>query len=151
MSRSWTRRLLPGVLVLAFAGSVHAQSFAWWKSEQFQKEVGLTTEQCARIDNMFQAVLPKLRQGKEELDKQETELSRLIETNADEAQVSKQVDRVEAIRASLNKTRTLLLLHHRQVLTPDQLVKFKAAHDKWVQDHPRQRQSDRDHDTPYKR
>jgi Spy/CpxP family protein refolding chaperone len=123
--------------LLALAGSVNAQSFAWWKSEQFQKEVGLTTEQCARIDNVFQTALPRLRQGKEELDKQETELSRLIEANADEAQVTKQVDRVEAIRASLNKTRTLLLLHERQVLTQDQRVRFKAAHDKWVQDHPR--------------
>jgi Spy/CpxP family protein refolding chaperone len=147
MGRSWTRRLLPGALVLALAGSVNAQSFAWWKSEQFQKEVGLTTEQCARIDTMFQTALPKLRQGKEELDKQEAELSRLIETNADEAQVTKQVDRVEAIRASLNKTRTLLLLHERQVLTPDQLVRFKAAHDKWVQDHPRPPRPG-DHDAP---
>jgi Spy/CpxP family protein refolding chaperone len=145
MGRSWIRWLLPGALSLALAGVVNAQSFAWWKSEQFQKEVGLTTEQCARVDNVFQTALPKLRQGKEELDKQETELSRLIETNADEALVTKQVDRVEAIRASLNKTRTLLLLHERQVLTPDQLVRFKAAHDKWVQDHPRPpRPGDRD-------
>jgi Spy/CpxP family protein refolding chaperone len=148
MSRSWTRRLLPGALLLALAGSVDAQSFAWWKSEQFQKEVGLTADQCTRIDNMFQTALPKLRQGKEELDKQEAELSRLIETNADEAQVTRQVDRVETIRASLNKTRTLLLLHERQVLTPDQLVRFKAAHDKWVQDHPRRPD---DHDGPHKK
>jgi Spy/CpxP family protein refolding chaperone len=149
MRRPWIRPLLLGALLLALAGSVNAQSFAWWKSEQFQKEVGLTPEQCARIDNVFQTALPRLRQGKEELDKQETELSRLIETNADEAQVTKQVDRVEAIRASLNKTRTLLLLHERQVLTPDQLVRFKAAHDKWVQDHPRPPRSG-DHDAAHK-
>lgn len=142
MSPTLSRRLLPAALVLALAGSVNAQSFAWWKSEQFQKEVGLTADQCARVDNIFQSTLPKLRQGKEELDRQEAELSRLIEINADEAQVIRQVDRVEAIRSSLNKTRTLLLLHERQVLTPDQLVKFKAAHDKWVQEHPRPRPGD---------
>jgi len=150
MRRPWIRPLLLGALLLALTGSVNAQSFAWWKSEQFQKEVGLTPEQCARIDNVFQTALPRLRQGKEELDKQETELSRLIETNADEAQVTKQVDRVEAIRASLNKTRTLLLLHERQVLTPDQLVRFKAAHDKWVQDHPRPVRPG-DHDAAHRR
>jgi Spy/CpxP family protein refolding chaperone len=153
MGRSWIRALVPGALMLALAGAVDAQSngqsFAWWKSEQFQKEVGLTAEQCTRIDNVFQTALPRLRQGKEELDRQETELSRLIETNADEALVTKQVDRVEAIRASLNKTRTLLLLHERQVLTPDQLVRFKAAHDKWVQDHPRPPRSG-DHDAAHK-
>jgi hypothetical protein len=139
MRPTWTRRLLPAALLLALAGSVNAQSFAWWKSEQFQKEVGLTPEQCSRIDTIFQSTLPKLRLGKEELDKQEAELSRLIELNADESQVIRQVDRVEAIRASLNKTRTLLLLHERQALTADQLVKFKAAHDKWVLEHPRPR------------
>ncbi len=142
MSPAWTRRLLPALLVVALAGAVNAQSFAWWKSEQFQKEVGLTPEQCTRIDTVFQNALPKLRQGKEELDKQEAELSRLIEINADEAQVSRQIDRVEAIRASLNKARLLMLLHERQVLTPDQLVKFKAAHEKWVQDHPRPKPGD---------
>lgn len=149
MSPAWTRRLLPALLVVALAGSVNAQSFAWWKSDQFKKDVGLTTEQCTRIDTVFQSTLLKLRQGKEELDAQEAELSRLIDNNSDEAQVSKQIDRVEAIRASLNKTRLLMLLHERQVLTSDQLVKFKAAHDKWVQDHPRPKPGD-DHDAPKK-
>ena len=149
MSPAWTRRLLPALLVVALGGSVNAQSFAWWKSDQFKKDVGLTAEQCTRIDTVFQSTLVKLRQGKEDLDAQDAELSRLIESNSDEAQVSKQIDRVEAIRASLNKTRLLMLLHERQVLTPDQLVKFKAAHDKWVQDHPRPKPGD-DHDTPKK-
>jgi Spy/CpxP family protein refolding chaperone len=152
MGPAWTRRLLPALVVVALAGSVNAQSFAWWKSEQFQKDVGLTTEQCARIDTVFQSTLVKLRQGKEELDTQEAALSRMIEANSDEAQVSRQIDRVEAIRASLNKTRLLMLLHERQVLTPDQLVKFKAAHDKWVQDHPRPKPGDEhDHDAPRKK
>jgi Spy/CpxP family protein refolding chaperone len=151
MSPAWTRRLAAALLLVALGSVVNAQSFAWWKSEQFQKEVGLTADQCTRIDTVFQTALPKLRQGKEELDKQEAELSRLIEINADEAQVSRQIDRVEAIRASLNKARLLMLLHERQVLTPDQLVKFKAAHDKWVQDHPRPKPGgDPHHDSPRK-
>ena len=130
--------------------AVGAQSFAWWKSEQFQKEVGLTTEQCARIDNIFQAALPKLRESKEELDKQETKLSNLIAESADEARVLRQVDRVEAIRASLNKMRTLMLLHERQVLTPDQLVKFKAAYAQWEKDHPRPPRPGTSREMPHK-
>jgi Spy/CpxP family protein refolding chaperone len=125
------------LLQLASAPAVGAQSFAWWKSEQFQKDVGLTTEQCARIDNIFQSTLPKLRESKEELDKQEAKLSKLIAEAADETRVIRQVDRVEAIRGSLNKMRTLMLLHERQVLTPEQLVKFKAAYEQWEKDHPR--------------
>lgn len=136
---SWVRvrPALATLLLLALAAPVSAQSFAWWKDEQFQKEVGLTSDQCTRIDTVFQTTLPKLRQGKEELDRLQAELSTLIETNADEALVVKQIDRVEAQRAMLNKMRTLMLLHEHQVLKPDQLVRFKAAYDKWTQDHHR--------------
>jgi Spy/CpxP family protein refolding chaperone len=124
---------LLGVLLIlsGIAAPVGAQSFAWWKSEQFQKDLGLTSDQATRIDNLFQATLPRLRQDKEELDRQEAELSNQIEAGLDEVQVTKQVDKVEATRAHLNKTRTLMLLHMRQVLTPDQRVKFKALHEQW--------------------
>jgi Spy/CpxP family protein refolding chaperone len=132
------RAALAALALLALATPLSAQSFAWWKSEAFQKEVGLTADQCTRIDAVFQGTFPKLRQGRDELDKQEAELSKLIEENSDEAAVIHQVDRVEAIRASLNKARTLMLFHMHQVLTPDQLVKFKVAHDKWVQEHRKQ-------------
>ena len=130
-------RLAWAALLVALAAPVSAQSFAWWKDQHFQKEVGLTPEQCVRIDTVFQTTLPKLRQGKQELDRLEEELSKLIEANADEPQVVREVDRVEAQRASLNKMRTLMLLHMHQVLTPEQLVRFKAAHDQWEKDHPR--------------
>ena len=39
--------------------------------------------------------MPELRQEKDELDRLEDKLSRLIETNADEALVARQIDRVE--------------------------------------------------------
>jgi Spy/CpxP family protein refolding chaperone len=135
MSRAWSRGAVAILLLLALAPPVGAQSFAWWKSEPFQKEVGLSADQCTRIDNVFQSTLPKLRQGHDELDKQEAELSRMIEANADEGLVVKQVDRVEASRATLGKMRTMMLFHMHQVLTAEQLAKFKIAHDKWVQEH----------------
>ncbi len=123
-------------LVVALASPVRGQSFgfAWWKSDQFQKTLGLTADQTTRIDTVFQTALPDLRHGKEELDQQEARLSHMIETNADEAKVVRQVDQVEAIRAQLNKMRTLMLLHMRQVLTPDQRVKLKALHDQYEND-----------------
>lgn len=141
MKPSSSVRLVWAILLLGLAAPAHAQSFAWWKDQHFQHEVGLTSDQCGRIDTVFQTTLPKLRQGKEELDRLEAELSKLIETNADEALVVRQVDRVEAQRAALNKMRTLMLLHMHQVLTPEQLVKFKAAHDQWEKDHPRPQRS----------
>ncbi len=103
------------------------QRFAWWRSEQYQKNLGLSTDQVNRLEAIFQAVLPELRKGRDDLDHHEAELSRLIETGADEALVTRQLDKVEAIRSRVNKTRQLMLLHHRQVLTPEQRVKLAQA------------------------
>jgi Spy/CpxP family protein refolding chaperone len=101
--------------------------FAWWRSEPYQKNLGLSADQVNRLEAIFQAVLPELRKGRDDLDHHEAELSRLIETGADEALVTRQLDKVEAIRSRVNKTRQLMLLHHRQVLTPEQRVKLAQA------------------------
>jgi Spy/CpxP family protein refolding chaperone len=103
------------------------QRFAWWRSEPYQKNLGLSIDQVNRLEAIFQNVLPDLRKGRDDLDRHEAELSRLIETGAVEALVIKQLDKVEALRSHLNKTRQLMLLHHRQVLTPEQRVKLAQA------------------------
>jgi Spy/CpxP family protein refolding chaperone len=135
------RLIFGGVLctwfILALAGPAQAQSpspFAWWKSEQFRKDLGLTREQCARIDKVFEAAVPRLRQSKQELDREEAYLSRLIEADAGEAQVARELDKVEAIRGNLNKMRTLMLLHQRELLTAEQRIKFKTLHEQWERD-----------------
>jgi Spy/CpxP family protein refolding chaperone len=131
------RWLLTAAVLLAIAVPLRAQSFGfpWWRDAQFQKELNLSADQSARIDSVFQATMPSLRQKKEELDQQEAELSRLIAANADEQVVTRQVDRVEAIRSHMNKSRTLLLLHIRQVLTPDQRAKLNKLYEQRVNDH----------------
>ena len=144
MKLTWACRLLPAVFVLALVAPVHAQSFGfpWWRDAQFQKDLVLSAEQAARIDGVFQAAVSNLRQKKEELDLQEAELSRLIASNADELVVTRQVDKVEAIRANLNKMRTLMLLHMRQVLSPDQRVKLNKLHEQYERDHKRPSRGD---------
>jgi Spy/CpxP family protein refolding chaperone len=102
--------------------------------EQFQKNLGLSTDQVTRLEAIFQTALPDLRRGRDDLDRQEAETSRLIEMNAEEAIVVRQVDKVELIRSHLNKTRQLLLLHQRQLLTPEQRVKLKALFDQMQAD-----------------
>jgi Spy/CpxP family protein refolding chaperone len=136
------RSLVALAAVLALGTPAGAQTFAWWRSSQFQKDIGLTQDQYSRIDNVFQSSMLKLRQVKEELDRQEAELSSMIESDADESLLTQQIDRVESTRATLNKERTLMLLHMRQVLTPEQRVKFKAAHGQWERDHRRSGRGD---------
>jgi Spy/CpxP family protein refolding chaperone len=144
MRLSWICRLLPALLLLALAAPVHGQSFgfAWWKDAQFQRELALSADQSARIDAIFQAAISQLRSKKEELDKQEDVLSQQIVAGADEVLVTKQVDRVEAIRSHMNKMRTLMLLKERQVLTPDQRLKLNKLHEQWERYHKRPSRGD---------
>jgi len=139
MRQTWVCRLLLVACVLALAVPVHGQSFgfAWWKDPQFQRELGLSADQSARIDAIFEAAISQLRPKKEELDKQEELLSQQIVAGADEALVTRQVDKVEAIRSHMNKMRTLMLLKERQILTPDQRVKLNKLHEQWERDHKR--------------
>jgi Spy/CpxP family protein refolding chaperone len=140
MTVSTWRRLIVSAGLIAMSVSAFAQqpqaqpSFKWWQSEQFQKDLGLTPDQVARIDAIFQATLPELRQRKDELDVLETRLSRLIEMDTDEAVIARHVDKTEAARGTLNKMRTLMLMRMRQVLRPDQRVRFKALHERWDRD-----------------
>src|SRR5436190_22558377 len=83
--------------------------FAWWKSEPFKKELGLTADQSARIDKIWETTRPELRQEWDELQKFEEKLSHLIQVDADEAVRARQIDRVETARATTNKTRSPML------------------------------------------
>src|SRR5262245_62176463 len=145
MTPRWLSRAVALVGLVALTAPLHGQSFGfpWWRDAQFQRELTLTSDQSARIDSVFQQTIPQLRQKKTELDAQEEELSRMIAANADEAVVTRQVDKVEAIRANMNKMRTLMLLRMRQVLSPEQRVKLNQLHDKWEKEHRRDRERGR--------
>jgi Spy/CpxP family protein refolding chaperone len=132
-------------VVLALAAPLHAQSFgfSWWKDAQFQRDLGLTPDQTAKIDAIFQSTISLLRQKKADLDRQEDELSLMIAAGADESLVTRQVDKVESTRASMNKMRTLMLLHERQVLTPDQRVRLNKLHEQMFKDKDRGKSRDK--------
>jgi Spy/CpxP family protein refolding chaperone len=136
MRSTWSRWWLAVSVLLALAAPVHAQSFgfSWWKDAQFQRDLGLTADQTAKIDTIFQSTISLLRQKKADLDRQEDELSSMIAAGADESLVTRQVDKVESTRASMNKMRTLMLLHERQVLTPDQRVRLNKLHEQMFKD-----------------
>ena len=134
------RSLLPAVIVLAWAAPAVAQPPSpfvpgrWWKD--FQTTLSLTDEQSSRIDAVFQAALPELRHKRDELEAQESELSRLIRADADEGLIAKQSDRTEAVRTILNKNRTLMLVHMRAILSPEQRIKLNSLREQWDKDHP---------------
>jgi Spy/CpxP family protein refolding chaperone len=119
------RGIALAVLVLACATPAMAQRGKWWQNDRFKAELGLTTEQSARLEEIFQKTLPTLRQRMHALDQAEEEFDRLVES-ADDASVMKHVEIVEEARAELNKARTVMLLRMRRTLTTDQWAKFTA-------------------------
>ena len=100
--------------------------FKFWQGD-VQAELGITNQQSAAIEQIFQATMPKLEETKQKLDKLEATLSQTIRDNtADLATVAMQVDRQESTRAELYKTRTLMLYRMRLLLTPEQRARLQA-------------------------
>lgn len=122
------------VLPAARGSQPPSGGYKWWQTQK--QELGLTADQSARIDGIWQASVPQFRDLKKELDLAEDTLSQMIAAGvAGEAAVVQQVDRVEAARGALSKARTLMLYRMRQVLTPAQRAKLSALHE-----HQRQRE-----------
>ena len=114
-------------VAFVLAVPVAGQGSKWWQSDQYKRELGLTSEQSRRLEEIFQAAVPGLRVQKRALDQAELEFERLVE-KGDDGAVMEQVGRVETARAELNKSRTMMLLRMRRVLTSDQWAKFTALH-----------------------
>jgi Spy/CpxP family protein refolding chaperone len=124
------------------------QGFKWWQSERFQRELALSGDQTTRLEQVFQALQPLLQTQKSALDKHEAALSRVIaDPKTDEAQVLVAVERVEAARSELARSRTLLTFRMRRILTTDQHVKMQAMHEQWSRER-RARQSPRPANKP---
>ena len=121
------RVIAPVLVVLLVALPVAGQGSKWWQSEQYRRELGLTAEQSKRLEDVFQAAVPTLKMHKKALDQAEAEFERLVE-RGDDGSVMDQVERVEAARAELNKSHTMMMLRMRRVLRTDQWAKFTAMH-----------------------
>ncbi len=99
----------------------------FWQGDS-KTELGITNQQSSEIEAIFQATRPGLEAAKDKIDKLEATLSQTIKDNtADLATVAQQVDRLEAARADLYKTRTLMLYRMRGLLSADQRARLQAA------------------------
>ena len=127
MSRKLFACLTLSLLAIAIsAPAADAQGY-WWKNERFLKELALSPDQGRRIESLYQSVQPMLRAQKRALDKLEDELSRMIHDDmVGEAELEQFVTRVEAAKAELSTSRTMLLVRIGRVLTAEQSTKLHA-------------------------
>jgi len=122
--------LVLSLIVQAVSTPAFAQSFKWWQTERFQKELKLTPEQITRIEGIFQTSAPLMRAQKEAVDRREEKLSKVIaDPKSDEPSVIQATDRLEMARNELTRTRTLMLFRIRRVLNDEQLTKLNEMHE----------------------
>ena len=116
--------------ILAFpVASEAAQRFKWWQSDEVASEIGLSAEQGTEIEAIFQSLRPKLRELAHRLHREEDELTAIMHAmQAEEWEVALQIDKVEAARSALSKTRTLMLYRMHKTLTAEQ---SEALHAMW--------------------
>lgn len=99
----------------------------WWKSPDTRAELGISDKQSKEIDDIFQETVPSLRAAKEELDKLDDAVAKLIkEGTADITVVARQVGQAEQARANLTTKRTVMLYRMHRLLTPEQRAKLDA-------------------------
>lgn len=114
----------------------------WWIYDR--ADLKITDQQAAGIDEIFESTITRQREMRRELDRLETELSKMIEENtADVATVAQRVDKVETLRAEFNKGRTIMLYRMHRLLNPEQRAKVKELVER--RDAERRRQSDSPH------
>ena len=121
------RQLIVSFAVLVAVALPAAGQGKWWQSEEYIRELRLTPEQSKKLEEVFQASVPTLKSLKKTLDQAESEFERLLE-RGDDGSVMDQVERVEAARAELNKSHTMMMLRMKRVLTTEQWTKFNAMH-----------------------
>ena len=116
------RAVIAFLLLLAWPATAAPppQGFKWWQGPR-AKELGLTSDQSAKIEEIFQAALPRLKTAGEDADRLQKELSRLISADkTTEMDVVRQLNQVQAARNELDRQRTLMLFRMYRELSPDQ-------------------------------
>jgi Spy/CpxP family protein refolding chaperone len=125
----------------AVAGPGPSERHKWWLSPEVRAEIALSDQQSQELEGIFQSVAPRLRTSWKDLEGAEREVTRLMkEGSAEEAQVVAAIDRAESARATLNRTRTLMLFRMYRALTPEQREKLSSYHER--RDHERRGRSD---------
>ena len=111
------------------AGAQSRRPHQWWQSDEVTAWLDLSEEQVADLDRIYRDALPKMHESYHRLNAEERTLSHLIANmRVEEIDITRQIDRVEAARSELSKTRTLMVFRMYRVLDPEQ----RTALNEWM-------------------
>ncbi len=121
MRRIFIAAALAALLAVSAARAAGMADGKWWKNPRVTAELNLTPEQSDEIEKIFVRSRTKLIDLRADVEKKQLDLQVAMEDKtADRGAVEKKIEAVETARASLQKTRALMLLDMKQVLRPEQ-------------------------------
>jgi len=112
----------------AMALAVFGDTPKWWTVAKMQRELHLTREQVAQLDEIFQSNLVERRRMAEEERRLDAQLEAVFQAGVEDTRtVYLLVDKVARIHAQRNIYRTQMLLRMYKVLTPEQRTRIKRT------------------------
>ena len=113
--------LVFALLALGVNGAEAGQRHKWWGTGDIKTELQISDEQSATIEEIYQAVQPKLLSLMQALKGESQVLSELIDADdTEESDVARQIDRVETARGALGKERLLMIYRMNRALSVPQ-------------------------------
>jgi Spy/CpxP family protein refolding chaperone len=98
----------------------------WWQSEELRAQFAITDAQSSELDRIFHTFYASLKSGMEDVDRYHKDVSKMMaEGSSSEVDVLHAIDKLEAAKASMARTRMLMLYRMYRVLSPEQRIKVK--------------------------
>jgi Spy/CpxP family protein refolding chaperone len=98
----------------------------WWRNEELCSKAAITEAQSTELDRIFHTFYASLRSGTDDVERYHKDVSKMMaEGSSSEVDVLHAIDKLEAAKASLARTRMLMLYRMYRVLTPEQREKVK--------------------------
>lgn len=100
----------------------------WWNNNALVTRLGLTDLQKSRIEGIFEAHRQGLVSTKDQLEKEEAQLSKLLEAESiDRNGIFTQINRVIQARGEMERANSTMTLEMREQLTRAQWAQLQAA------------------------
>jgi len=101
---------------------------AWWTDTALMTRLGLTDTQKLRIESSFQAYRLILTSAKDTLEREEAQLSRLLDVDSvDRSTVMLQVNKVIQARSEMERVNAAMTVEMREQLTRSQWAQLQAG------------------------
>jgi hypothetical protein len=106
---------------------VRNDATAWWTNTALLTRLGITDDQKSKIDRTFESHKQNLTTTKDQLEKEETQLDKLLAADTlDHAGIVAQINRVVQARSDMERANSLMTLDMREVLTKAQWTQLQA-------------------------